>query len=83
MAEIMDTEGIETLKTRRVRACLAFASRAVNTRFGLKWLPRNPTTRDARTTTRREFQEVQPRTERDRNNPIQNIIRLLNLQSSN
>ena len=80
--EIMEKEGIETLKVRRTRACLAFANRALSTEYGRRWFPRSQITREARSTTRRTFEEIKPRTERDKNNPIQHMIRLLNLQSS-
>ena len=80
--ELMEQNKIETLQARRTRACLSFANRNVNTEFGRRWFPLNRTERDARATTRRKYEEKIPRTERDRNNPIQNMIRLLNIQSS-
>ena len=80
--EIMETEEIETLQTRRTRACLNFANRNINSNFGRRWFPENPTERRARTTTRRNYEERIPRTERDKNNPLQHMIRLLNKQSS-
>ena len=74
---------IETLKSRRTRACLCFANRALaNHRFGDRWFPRNRTEREARESTRRPYLERRARTERMKNNPIQHMIRLLNQQSS-
>ena len=80
--DVMEREGIDSLQDRRTKACLAFANRAVKSRFGQKWFPRNPAARGARQTTRRIYEEKKARTERDRNNPIQHMIRLLNKQSS-
>ena len=83
IGEIMETEGLETLQARRTRACLSFANRNLSSsRFGQRWFPRNQADRDARTTTRRVYEERKLRTERDRSNPIQHMIRLLNKQSS-
>ena len=61
--DVMERERIETLQARRTRACLSFANRTVNLRFGRRWFPINPNSRDARTTTRRKFEEKIPRTE--------------------
>ena len=81
--EIMETEDIETLKERRTRACLNFAIRNLKSvRFGARWFPLNMVERNVRPTTRRTYEEKKPRTERDKNNPLQHMIRLLNRQSS-
>ena len=80
--EIMQSEEIETLQARRTRACLNFANRNVSNGFGERWFPLNPAERQARHTTRRLYEERIPRTERDKNNPVQHMIRLLNRQLS-
>ena len=80
---LLENGTIEELQSRRRAACLRFANRALaSSRFGSRWFPKNPVSREARTTTRRVYKERLPRTERDKNNPIQNMIRLLNRQSS-
>ena len=70
---------IEELKTRRENACIRFARKALmSPRFGQTWFPKNQVTRTARSTTRKVYEERTCRTERDRNNPIQYMIRMLN-----
>ena len=70
---------IEKLSTRRENNCLKFALNNCNTeRFGRRWFPRNTTERLARCTTRRKYVEKAYRTERDRNNPLQYMLRQLN-----
>ena len=83
----MDYDGVissgrlERLEDRRKEACLKFAIKAQQSdRFGLRWFPRNGAERTARDSTRRIYQERACRTERDRNNPLQYMIRLLNDQ---
>ena len=74
---------ISTLATRRKEACLRFAIKASSTdRFGKRWFPPNPASRDVRESTRRPFLEKRAKTERMKNNPLQHMIRLLNEQSS-
>ena len=81
--EMVDDGTIQTLASRREEACLRFANRAAaSERFSDRWFPRNTASRDARPTTRRKYEEKKHKTERSRSNPIQNMIRLLNLQSS-
>ena len=76
--DVMEVEQIETLKARRTRACLSFANRNLNNRFGSRWFPKNPVSREARTTTRRVYEEKRCKTNRMRNSPVQTMIRLLN-----
>ena len=78
---MVESGEIETLEQRRKNSCIKFAQKAAaSARFGPKWFPENGTTREARTTTRRQYMEGQCRTERSRNNPIQYMIRRLNEQ---
>ena len=50
---LIDMGKIETLESRRISACLRFASKAANPeRFGNKWFPQNNVTRAVRSTTR-------------------------------
>ena len=77
--ELLENNAIETLKSRRDAATLRFAQKASNSaRFGPKWFPRTSTERTVRAGTRREFEEKRCRTERSRNNPLQNMVRMLN-----
>ena len=70
---------LETLEERREKNCLKFALKCVNTeRFGRKWFPYTEIDRDARSTTRRVYRENVCRTDRERNNPIQYMLRALN-----
>ena len=70
---------IETLESRRTKKSLNFALRNTSSvRFGHKWFPANMVERDARRTTRDKFQEKRCRTERERNNPLNFMIRQLN-----
>ena len=69
---------IETLQERREKSSLSFAIKNKDTeRFG-SWFPRAPLIRNVRETTHRKYLERQAKTERTRNNPLQNMIRLLN-----
>ena len=72
-----------TLEERRQKACARFANRSmVNPKFGPRWFPVNRTERTVRDGTRRHFVEGPYKTERDKNNPIQFMLRLLNRLSS-
>ena len=80
--QLLENGTIETLSDRRKAACLRFANKVVDTPFGQKWFPRNTASREVRQTTRRVYLEKKHKTERSKNNPIQHMIRLLNLQLS-
>lgn len=79
---IIDSGELETLAARRVQTCLRFAQKAaVSEKFGRKWFPKRTVERETRETTRRIYDEKMHRTERDKNNPLQFMIRLLNENS--
>ena len=70
---------VETLEKRRKMACTKFAQKAAaSERFGPEWFLRTRCERMVRGSTRRTYQEGPYRRERDRNNPIQYMVRLLN-----
>ena len=82
-AKLIETGVVQTLEERRNQACIRFANKAVvSENFGRKWFPRNNSERTARESTRRPYLEKQARTNRMQNSPIQNMVRLLNEQSS-
>ena len=80
IAELFDQGIIEPLKGRREALCLKFALKAEqNPRFSQKWFRPTPTTSmQLRDGTRRKYVEPIARTERFRNNPVNNLIRILN-----
>ena len=76
---LVNTGRIETLAERRESACLKFATRAAkNDKFSVRWFPLSRIEREARSTTRRKYEERRHRTDRSKNNPIQYMVRLLN-----
>ena len=76
---MIESNKLETLASRREAACLKFAQKASDTaRLGSRWFPLNTNERDVRGTTRRKYIEKNYRTERDMNNPIKYMVRLLN-----
>ena len=78
-ARILEDGVLETLEERREKSCLRFAMKARSSaRFGNKWFPVNNVERVARHGTRRIYKEKRYRTDRDRNNPMQYMLRLLN-----
>ena len=77
-ASLIDSGEVESLAERRNKQSLQFALRNKDTpRFG-HWFPIAPKNRKVRDTTHRQYKETRAKTERTRNNPIQNMIRLLN-----
>ena len=71
---------IESLKSRREAAMLKFALKVeASPRFGPSWFKEQPSTdRSVRHSTRNRYMENRYRTERDKNNPISVLTRLLN-----
>ena len=80
IAALFDEGHIETLKDRRTEICLKFALKAEqNCRFSQKWFRPTPISNmRLRDTTRSKYIEPLARTERFRNNPVNNLIRILN-----
>lgn len=78
-SELVEDGRIETLESRREKAVLKFALKAESGKFGSKWFrKRSDINTDVRSTSRRKYFERQCRTERFRNNPINNMTRVLN-----
>ena len=76
---ILEIKGIETLAERRTKSSLSFAINNKDKDRFKKWFPLAPNERtNVRGTTHRKYLEKQTRTERTKNNPLQNMIRLLN-----
>ena len=71
---------VELLSERRENAVVEFAKKAAeSSRFGKKWFPEAPMrSREVRSTTRRKYKEMNCKTERARNNPVQYMVRKLN-----
>ena len=76
--ELLAIKDIETLAERRTKSSLSFALKNKDTERFKKWFPLAPNSREVRNTTHRKYLEKQARTERTKNNPLQNMIRLLN-----
>ena len=78
--QMVEDGQVETLAARRLENCLRFANRNKDTERFKKWFPLAPNPRVVRQSTRRTYQETKANTERDKNNPLQSMIRLLNNQ---
>ena len=79
--KMRETAGIETLWRRRENATLKFAKKAQkDTRF-THWFPQRVEGRGSRTRNPRPFLEKVSRTDRNRNAPLNYMIRLLNREA--
>ena len=76
----MENKGIESLQDRREEMVLKFALKnEKNQKYGQKWFKKSEeTNREARSTTRKKYQEQFCRTDRLKNNPINYMTKKLN-----
>ena len=74
---------VKTLNQRREENSLKFAKRAVvSERYGSKWFrPNKPDAMQVRSTTRNQYIELFYKNDREKNNPIYYMTRLLNKEA--
>ena len=77
---LIESGKVQSLREKREESALKFALKAVQSpRFGNDWFKETPTgPREVRPNTRNKYIEMQCRTERGKNNPIQYLTRRLN-----